>query len=165
MQLLFISLLLIVPYLILGLANRRVAGLHITPAARARVGLSLFFGFTGIAHFIKTQEMALMIPPFVPYRIELIYLTGLLEMAGAIGVWIPRLMRLTGLCLILMLLGLLPANVYSAVNRVPFGGHEAGPIYLLVRVPFQIFVIWWTYFATEQNLFTGNVRGAGSRLR
>lgn len=94
--------------------------------------------------------MAAMIPPPVPYRIELIYLTGVLEFLGAIGVWIPRLVRLTGLLLILMLIGLLPANVYSAINRVDFGGHGVGPAYLLVRVPFQLFVIWWTYFATEQ---------------
>ena len=94
-----------------------------------------------------------MLPPSIPYRIELIYLTGALELLGAIGVWIPRLMRLTGLLLILMLIGILPANVYSAINRVDFGGHSAGPAYLLVRVPFQLFVIWWTYFATEQDWF------------
>ncbi len=52
--------------------------------------------------------------------------------------------------LILMLLGVLPANIYSALYHVKVGGHEAGPIYLLVRVPFQLFVIGWTYFATEQ---------------
>ncbi len=47
--------------------------------------------------------------------------------------WIPRHVRLTGLLLILMLIGLLPANVYSAINRVDFGGHGAGPAYLLVE--------------------------------
>lgn len=94
-----------------------------------------------------------MVPPSIPYRVGLIYLTGVFELLGAIGVWIPRLMRLAGFLLILMLIGLLPANVYSAINRVDFGGHGAGPAYLLVRVPFQLFVIWWTYFATEQNWF------------
>jgi hypothetical protein len=50
------------------------------------------------------------------------------------------LMTLTYQCLSeLMLLCLLPANIYSAINRVDFGGHGAGPIYLLV--PFQLFVI------------------------
>jgi uncharacterized membrane protein len=51
------------------------------------------------------------------------------------------------------LLGLLPANIYSAFNRVEFGGHGAGPTYLLVRIPFQLFAVVWTYFATEQNWF------------
>jgi hypothetical protein len=49
-----------------------------------------------------------------------------------------------------MLVGILLAHIYSAINRVEFGGHGAGPAYLLVRIPFQLFVIWWTYFATEQ---------------
>jgi uncharacterized membrane protein len=80
----------------------------------------------------------------------LIYFTGVLEFLGAAGVWIPGLTRLAGLLLILMLIGVLPSNIYSAINRVDFGGHGAGPAYLLVRIPFQLFVIWWTYFATEQ---------------
>jgi uncharacterized membrane protein len=67
--------------------------------------------------------MAQMLPAFVPYRVELIYLTGVLELAGAVGLWIPGLAKLTGVCLILMLLGLLPANIYSAFNQVDFGGH------------------------------------------
>ena len=153
MTLLFLLLLLVVPYLILTLAGRWVAGLKIAPAKRARVGLSLFFTFTAVGHFIRTEEMAAMLPPSVPYRVGLIYLTGALELLGAVGVWIPRLVRLTGFLLILMLIGLLPANVYSAISRVDFGGHGAGPAYLLVRVPFQLFVIWWTYFATEQDWF------------
>ena len=97
--------------------------------------------------------MSEMLPAAVPFRIEFVYLTGVLELLGAIGVWIPRLTKLTGLLLILMLVGLLPVNVYSAINRVEFGGHAAGPLYLLVRIPFQLFAIWWTYFATEQNWF------------
>ena len=53
------------------------------------------------------------------------------------------------LLLLVMLAGLLPANIYSAIHRIEFGGHSAGPVYLLVRVPFQVLTMWWTYFATE----------------
>jgi uncharacterized membrane protein len=153
MTLLSLLLLLLMPYLALTLLGRWVPRLRTAPAARARVGLSLFFIFTSIGHFIRTEGMALMLPPSVPYRAELVYITGVLELLGAIGIWIPGLMRLTGVLLILMLLGLLPANVYAAINRIDFGGHGAGPVYLLARVPFQLFVIWWTYFATEQDWF------------
>ena len=150
MQLLFLLLLLVAPYLTLTLVGSRVKALDLAPAARARVGLTLFFLFTGLGHFIRTEEMARMVPPPIPYPVGIIYVTGVLELLGAVGVWVPRLKRLTGLCLILMLAGLLPANIYSALNRVDFGGHAAGPAYLLLRVPFQIFVICWTYFATGQ---------------
>ena len=158
MQLLFLFLLLVVPYLVLTLVNR-FSGLRISARARARVGLSLFFLFTAIGHFIKTEEMTTMLPPVIPYRVELIYLTGVLELLGAIGVWIPSLMKLTGVCLILMLIGVLPSNIYSAVNHIAFGGHGAGPAYLLFRVPFQLFLIWLVYFATEQQWFQSHRQG------
>ncbi len=160
MQLLFLLLLLVGPYLILTAAGRAVGVLRIPPAARARVGLTLFFLFTGVGHFVRTREMAEMLPPSVPYRVELIYLTGVLELLGAAGVWVPGLTRLAGLCLILMLVAVLPANVYAAVQRVEFGGHGAGPAYLLVRVPFQIFVIWWTYLATGRRWHRGRLKEA-----
>jgi uncharacterized membrane protein len=150
MQLLFLLLLLAAPYLILTLAGRWSAGLRLAPAARARVGLTLFFLFTGLGHFFRTEEMAAMMPPSVPFRVGAVYVTGVLELLGALGVWVPGLKRLAGLCLILLLVCVLPANIYAALNRVDFGGHGAGPAYLLVRVPFQLFVICWTYFATEQ---------------
>lgn len=153
MTLLFLLFLLVAPYLILTLLGRWFPSLRMGPSKRARVGLSLFFLVTALAHFNTPEEMAKMIPAFVPYPLELIYVTGVLELLGAIGVWIPRLERVTGLLLIVMLIGLLPANIYSAINRIDYGGHDAGPIYLLVRVPFQLFVIWWTYFATGQDWF------------
>ncbi|HSK63780.1 MAG TPA: DoxX family protein [Pyrinomonadaceae bacterium] len=149
MTLLVLLLLLVVPYLVLTLLGRWFPRFKIASSRRARVGLSLFFAFSALGHFVRTRGMSEMIPPSIPYRIEIIYITGVLELLGAIGVWIPRLTRLTGLLLIVMLVGLLPANIYSAINRVEFGGHAAGPAYLLVRVPFQLFVIWWTYFATK----------------
>jgi uncharacterized membrane protein len=154
MTLLFLVLLLVGPYLLLILAGKWSSRFQIAPSKRARVGLSVFFIFTGLGHFIRTQAMAAMLPPNVPYRIELVYLTGILELLGAIGVWIPGLTRLTGLLLILMLIAILPSNIYSAINRVDFGGHEAGPVYLLVRIPFQLFVIWGTYFANGQKWFS-----------
>lgn len=152
MQLLFLLLLLVGPFLLLTLVNR-FSRFRIFASTRARVGLSLFFFFTSVGHFIRTEEMAGMLPPVIPYRVEVIYITGVLELLGAIGVWIPGLIRVTGVCLILMMVGLLPANIYSAINHVEFGGHGTGPAYLLIRVPFQLFVIWWVGFATEQDWF------------
>jgi len=151
MQLLFLLLLLTGPFLVITLLSYVSPSFNLRLSTRARIGLSLFFLFTGIGHFIRTEPMAAMLPPAVPYREELIYLTGVFELLGAVGVWIPGLMKITGVCLMLMMLAVLPANIYSAFNHVEFGGHQYGPVYLLVRVPFQLFVIAWTYVATEPN--------------
>ena len=67
-MLLFLLLLLVSPYLLLTLMDRWRIDFKITPSTRARVGLSLFFIFTSIGHFIKAEEMSAMLPPFVPYR-------------------------------------------------------------------------------------------------
>lgn len=148
MLLLFLLLLLLAPYLLLTLVERSTS-FRIMPGTRARVGLSLFFIFTAIGHFVKADEMSAMLPSSVPYRPEIIYVTGVLEILGAIGIWIAPLMRLTGFCIMLMLFCFLPANIHAAMNHVNFGGHGEGPEYLLFRVPFQFFVIGWTYFATK----------------
>ena len=85
MTLLVLLLLLVGPYLLLTLAGRLSSKFKIAHSIRARVGLSLFFIFTGLGHFIRTQEMAAMLPLSVPYRIELVYLTGILELLGSVG--------------------------------------------------------------------------------
>jgi uncharacterized membrane protein len=103
--------------------------------------------------------MSAMLPPAVPYRLPIVYVTGILELLGATALWVPGLLRPTGKCLILMLVCFLPANIYSAVYRIDFGGHGAGPAYLLLRIPFQLFLMWWIYWATEQNWFEKKASG------
>jgi uncharacterized membrane protein len=160
MTLLVLLSLLVGPYMGLVWAARRWPGLAVAPPMRFRVGASLLFAFTAMGHFFQTAAMAEMLPPVVPYWMEIIYLTGILELLGAVGLWVPGLTRLTGLSLCLMLVGVLPTNVYAAFNSVAFGGHEAGPIYLLVRVPFQLLPIWWIYKSALENPRPGRVAAA-----
>ncbi len=150
MQLLFLLLVLITPGVLLTLAERWFPRISVPWTTKGRIGATLFFLVTSSGHFMQTEAMVEMLPPFVPFRTELIYFTGVLEVLGAVGLWLPRLDRLAGLGLMLMMVGLLPSNVYSAFNYVDFGGHEIGPAYLLVRVPFQLFLIWWIYKAAVE---------------
>lgn len=136
--------LLLLPYWLLTFA-------HVPEALRGRIGVALVFAFTGIGHFIKTSAMVQMLPGWVPMRAPLIYGTGVLELLAAVCVLITPLTRPVGLALCVFLLLLLPSNVYAACQRVDFGGHGAGPVYLLVRIPLQLFLIGWVYwFAVRQ---------------
>ena len=148
MQLLYLVLILAAPYALLTLAGWSIKPLHLDTRTRARVALSLFFAFTGVGHFIKTDALVSMMPASVPYRLEAVYITGVLEFLGAIGIWIPATHKVTGICLIVMLCAFLPVNIYAASQRIGFGGHELGPAYLLARVPVQALLIWATWFAT-----------------
>lgn len=153
MILLWLLAILIVPYIVLTLLGKGVPRFSLSNPKRMRVGLSILFALTGAAHFFVAEGMAKMIPELIPSRVEIVYLTGVLELLAVAGLWIPRFVRLTGIALILMLLSFLHVNIYSAFAYIDIGGHGAGPIYLLARIPFQFLLIAWTYLATEQSWF------------
>lgn len=149
MVLLLLTLALVGPYALLTLVGPLSPRLQTERRTRAKAGVTLLLLITASGHFFQGDAMKEMLPPFVPARLAIIYVTGVFELLGAAGIWIPRVEKLAGACLVLMLVGVFPSNVYSAFNHVPFGGHEAGPAYLLVRVPFQLLLIAWIHFATD----------------
>lgn len=139
-------------YAVLSLLDR-LGWVRTDSGRRGRASLALLFMFTSLGHFAQTAQMAEMLPAWVPSRVAIVYVTGVLEAAGAIGLLIPQFSRLAGTCLLLFLVAVFPANVYAAFARAPMGGHEAGPMYLLARGPFQLLLMWWTWrFAVRRPL-------------
>lgn len=137
---------LVLPYVALtiagGVRGRAVA----STSTRGCIGIAIVFAFAGLGHFLLTEPMVRMLPAWVPQRTALVYATGVLELALAAAVLVPRWRRTVGWVLIVMLALFLPVNIYAAANRIPIGGHEAGAAYLLLRVPMQAFMaawIWW----------------------
>lgn len=121
-------------------------GVRLDAPKYACFGLGLTFLFFSIGHFARTEGMVEMLPPWVPWRELLIYLTGALEAAIGAALFSPRYSRLAAITAILTLIGFFPANVYAALNGVGLGGHQWGPVYLLIRTPLQIVLVGWAYF-------------------
>ena len=134
------------PWLALLLIGRRPSRAAAALRVAGCVGIALVFTFTGIGHFVKTDAMVEMLPPFVPERKELIIATGFVELAAAIAVLVPRLRRWVGWGLIAMLVLFFPLNIYAAIMYVPMGGHASGPAYLLIRAPLQAILIGWVWW-------------------
>ena len=111
----------------------------------AAAGLGLLFLFTASGHFIQTAPMAQMLPSWVPGRELLVYATGVLEIAIAIALFFRRSRTPAAWAAAAVLVAFFPANVYAALQHVPMGGHAWGPIYLLVRAPLQLFILWWIW--------------------
>ena len=141
--------LLLGPYLLFTGFERLTGRRLVSRGTAGRLGVTLVFGLTGVAHFALAEPMARMLPPWVPGRMPLVYLTGVIELAAALAVLHRRLRRLVGWGLIVMLILFLPVNVYAALQRIPLGGHEGGPLYLLVRVPMQALLIAWIWWFAE----------------
>jgi uncharacterized membrane protein len=114
----------------------------------AAIGLALLFVFTGIGHFIDTESMAQMLPPWIPERVLLVYLSGFCEFAIGAGFLMEGSRRFTGWVASLMLVLFFPVNVYAALNHIPMGGHAWGPVYLLIRTPLQAIILLWIYWFT-----------------
>lgn len=114
----------------------------------AALGLAILFIFTGIGHFIQTEPMAQMLPPWFPERTFLVYLTGGLEFTIAVGFLVPKSRRFTGWVAAVVLVFFFPANIYAAINHIPMGGHAWGPVYLFIRAPLQIIILFWVYWFT-----------------
>lgn len=133
------------PYLAAN-AVCRSTDFRINPHKAAILGLALLFTFTAAGHFIKTAEMTEMLPSWVPARVLLVYLTGILEFLIAAGLLIRRTRRVAGLVAIAALILFFPANIYAAIHHIPMGGHAWGPSYLFVRTPVQLVIILWAYW-------------------
>ena len=137
---LLISLVILrgVGYLGVGrLSSWREAGLF---------AVAIMFLFTGATHFTGMKhDYAAMLPSPLSENLGVIYLTGALQIAGAVGLLVPRTRRLAGVCLVLLLVAMFPGNVYAAVNDVEFRGEAPTPLWL--RTPIQLLfvgMVWWT---------------------
>jgi uncharacterized membrane protein len=117
----------------------------------ARIGLAVMFLFTAGSHFSSLKyDLAAMIPPPLTGALGVIYVTGALEAAGAVGLLIARLRRQAAWGLLALLIGLFPANVYAALTGVTLSGAAATPLWF--RAPLQLFwmaVLWETSLAAR----------------
>lgn len=111
----------------------------------AAIGLCVLFLFTGIGHFVKTDEMIQMVPPWFLWKQFSIYATGIAEILIAIGFLFKKVRLLSAYLGAILLIAFFPVNIYAAMNHVPMGGHAWGPVYLLIRGPVQLIIWFWIY--------------------
>ncbi|CAN1210910.1 hypothetical protein TUMEXPCC7403_11970 [Tumidithrix helvetica PCC 7403] len=109
--------------------------------------LALFYVLAGANHFLNSGFYLKMMPPYLPLHLELIYLSGLFEIALGIMVLIPRLTNLAGWGLIALLFAVFPANIQMALHPEVFP--EISAIALWIRLPLQFLLIAWAYWATR----------------
>ena len=119
------------------------------PVFAGNLGMSVMLLFTALGHFKFADGMAMMVPDFMPLKRQLVLLTGLLEIAAAIGLLIPAYRSLTSIILIIFFIVLLPANINAAVKHIDYEKATTtgvGTSYLWFRVPLQILFIVWVYY-------------------
>jgi len=96
-----------------------------------RLALAILFAVAGATHFTEMKhDFARMVPPALPYPMAIVYVSGVFELLGAIGLLTSRWRRPAGLGLFVLLLAVFPANVHAALEGVPFGDKPPTPLWL-----------------------------------
>jgi len=118
-----------------------------------RIAMAAMLVFTAIGHFAFAKGMVMMIS-FLPWATEIVYITGVIELAAAAGLLIPKMTLLTGKLLILFFIVLLPANIYAAYHNINLKTADysgKGISYLWFRIPLQLLFILWVYYSSIRN--------------
>jgi uncharacterized membrane protein len=102
--------------------------------------LAVMFCFTGLAHFGQMRtDLEKMVPRWIRNPKAATFWTGILEILGGIGLAIPITRRLAGVCLVLFLIAVFPANIHAARSEVHLAGRPATPLW--IRGPMQLLFI------------------------
>jgi uncharacterized membrane protein len=110
----------------------------------ARGAIGLFYLVAGVLHLATPAPFLAIMPGWVPWPGTVVALTGVAEIAGAIGLWLPRWRRAAAIGLALYALCVWPANFNHM--GIDDGANMA---YHAIRLPLQIPLIWLTLWAGE----------------
>jgi uncharacterized membrane protein len=117
-----------------------------TRANLARITIAPLFALAGIVHLARPDIFAARMPPAVPMPDMVIALTGLAELAGAVGLFVPRTRALAGIMLALYALCVFPVNITHAVQDLSTGT-GLGWAYHYPRLFAQPLICWWALAA------------------
>ena len=113
---------------------------------RSRTILGIFLFVVGVLHFVGAEFFVRMMPDWLPWHLELVWLSGLAEIILGVLAFTGRPAPvLTGYGIILLLIAVYPANIHMAMYPERFP--EATPWILYIRLPIQFVFIWWAYRA------------------
>ena len=96
---------------------------------------------SGVAHLIIPAAMAQIIPAIFPAKTLLVIVSGIAELAGAAGLFLPRTERAASLCLALLMIAIFPANIHVAGQTLHGMYMPAVPTRLLMQMIYIVLVL------------------------
>ena len=111
--------------------------------------LAAIYLLAGVLHVATPRAFLTIVPGWVPFPHEVVLLTGMCEIAGAVGLMTARWRRLAAVMLALYAVCVFPANIKHAIDGLAYGRNHLGWAYHGPRLLFQPVIVWWTLFAGE----------------
>ena len=113
--------------------------------------MSFMYVFIGIRHFTDPQYFLDIVPPQLPYKLFLVYVTGLIEIIGGAAMLSSKTRRTGALLLMFLLVIVFPANIYLYISETPQNLLGITKTDALIRMPFQIPLIILAYWHSKKN--------------
>ncbi|HUQ66909.1 MAG TPA: hypothetical protein VM101_12180 [Flavitalea sp.] len=109
--------------------------------------MSALYMLAGINHFLHPKTYERIMPSWIGWHRELVFLSGVSEMFFGL-LLIPLVSRkIAAWGIILMLVAIFPANIQMMLNYLPLGGLKMW--ISIIRLPLQILLIWWAWQYTK----------------
>lgn len=110
--------------------------------------LAALFLVTGILHFIKPKFFTSIMPDYIPYHLAMVYISGVAEIFGGLGILVEKTQTWAGWSLILLLIAVFPANINMTIESIQKSGYTSlFSIATITRLPLQFVLIYWVYWA------------------
>lgn len=108
---------------------------------------ALIFFTSGVGHFIRTEWYLRLMPPYLPWHKQLVWISGVCEIALAVFLLVPRFSAVAAWGLIALLIAVFPANIHMAVTSGTADPAVPGvsPFLAWARLPLQGVLIYWAY--------------------
>ena len=117
-------------------SNGQLAGL---------ASIFVWFFVGGIMHFVATDIEARIVPPYIPWPVAAVLISGVFELLGAFGILIPSTRKAAGIGLFLLTLAVTPVHIYMLQRPDLFNV----PVWALwLRLPIQAALLWLIAWST-----------------
>jgi len=114
-----------------------------------RVVLALFMITAGTLHWVIPAPFVKIVPSFLPYPLALVYISGIFEILGGVGLLVPPVSRAAAWGLIALFVAVFPANINMAVNQIQLDGIPDSDLLRWWRLPLQAVLIAWAWWYTK----------------
>ncbi len=109
--------------------------------------LAVLFVVAGTLHFVATPAYLRIMPPSLPSPTMLVYISGVCEILGGIGLLVPSTRRFAAWGLVALLIAVLPANIHMALDHAHWPSLPQWALW--ARLPLQLPLIWWAWLYTR----------------
>ena len=113
--------------------------------------MGLFYVMIGLKHFLDPEWFVRIVPPILPFKLALVYISGFFEIFLGILLVIPNYRYIASLGLILLLICVYPANIYLALTNG--AALDITPEVAWGRLPFQFVFIGLAYWHSKDQCY------------